>query len=174
MANTNQQLKHDNKMMQSNIKGYKSQLVDTIVENAPTHKVEPALLKPNEVAQSANTDTGRQQHLRQTLKYLTDTVTKVLRRIKIDALSFINQITETLTTTTDNQPPKHLQSAKIDPSTIQASKHPFDYKKELQLENDPIIKLKKAILMANNEQLQKANDQTKQSLNKQADNEWEF
>lgn len=94
-------------MMQSNIKGYKSQLVDTIVENAPTHKVEPALLKPNEVAQPANTDTGRQQHLRQTLKYLTDTVTKVLRRIKIDALSFINQ------------PPKHLQSAKIDPSTIQ-------------------------------------------------------
>ncbi|WCL70511.1 hypothetical protein MWLp12_pA0026 (plasmid) [Lactiplantibacillus plantarum] len=162
MANTNQQLKHDNKMMQSNIKGYKSQLVDTIVENAPTHKVEPALLKPNEVAQPANTDTGRQQHLRQTLKYLTDTVTKVLRRIKIDALSFINQ------------PPKHLQSAKIDPSTIQASKHPFDYKKELQLENNPIIKLKKAILMANNEQLQKANDQTKQSLNKQADNEWEF
>ena len=51
-------------MMQSNIKGYKSQLADTIVENAPTHKVEPALLKPNEVAQSANTDTGRQQHLR--------------------------------------------------------------------------------------------------------------
>lgn len=55
-------------MMQSNIKGYKSKLVDTIVENAPTHKVEPALLKPNEVAQPANTDTGRQQHLRQTLK----------------------------------------------------------------------------------------------------------
>lgn len=173
LEDTNQQLQDDNQMMQSNINGYKSQLVDTIAENDPNHKVEQLLLHPNEQAEAVATPTGRQQHLRQTLKYLTDTVTKVLHKIKTDALSFINQITKTLTTPTENQPPKQLHNHYLVLSSIKASKHPVNHQKERQLQKDPIIKLKRAILMANNEQLQKANKQTKQSLNKQVDNEWE-
>lgn len=40
--------------------------------------------------------------------------------------------------------------------------------------NDPIIKLKKAILFATNDQLQKTSQQTKQSLKKQAEDEYEL
>lgn len=40
--------------------------------------------------------------------------------------------------------------------------------------NDPIIKLKRAVLTATTEQLQKANEQTKKSLKQQVDNEWEL
>lgn len=167
LTNQNQQLQTTNQTIQNQIDGYKNQLIDTIVENDPTHKVEQPLLRPNEVAQEIKTDTGRQQHFRQTLKYLMDTTTKVLRKIKDKATDFINQIAQTLTTPTDNQQPKHLESRYLDISTIRPSKHPFNYKREQQLQNDPIIKLKRAILMANNEQLQKANQITKQSLNKQ-------
>ena len=40
--------------------------------------------------------------------------------------------------------------------------------------NDPIIKLKKAILFATNAQLQKAKQQTNQSLKKQAEDGYEL
>lgn len=56
------------------------------------------------------------------------------------------------------------------------SKHPIDHIKEQTLQNDPIIKLKKNILVASQEQLQQVTKQTKQSLQKQIfkkDNEWE-
>lgn len=63
--------------------------------------------------------------------------------------------------------PDHLHSAYIDPNTIQASIHPFSHLKEEQLENNPVLKLKKAILIANTEQLQRTNQQLKNNINKQ-------
>lgn len=171
-----QQLQNDNQIMQKQINGYKNQLVDTIAENAPEHKVESSLLKPNETAQPVISDTGRQQHLRQTLKYLMDTTTKVLQKIKTEATNFINQITQALTQPTQNQQsnPTSQHSPSLDLSNIKSSDKPFDYRKEQKLMNDPIIKLKKAILFATNDQLQKTSQQTKQSLKKQAEDEYEL
>lgn len=183
LTNTNQQLnkqkqqlQNDNQIMQKQINGYKNQLVDTIAENAPEHKVESSLLKPNETAQPVISDTGRQQHLRQTLKYLMDTTTKVLQKIKTEATNFINQITQALTQPTQNQQsnPTSQHSPSLDLSNIKSSDKPFDYRKEQKLMNDPIIKLKKAILFATNDQLQKTSQQTKQSLKKQAEDEYEL
>ena len=169
LSNQNQQLQNDNQIMQKQINGYKNQLVDTIAENAPEHKVESSLLKPNETAQPVISDTGRQQHLRQTLKYLMDTTTKVLQKIKTEATNFINQITQTLTQPTQNQQsnPAPQHSAYLDPSSIERSDKPFDHRKELKLMNDPAIKLKKAILLATNEQLQRTNQQLKNNITKQ-------
>jgi hypothetical protein len=174
----NTQLNHDNTIMQNTIDGYKNQLVDTIAENDPQHKVTQQLLHENETAEPIITKTGRQQHFRQTLKYLTDEATKALQKVKTTAMNFINKITRTLLTPTSPKSltPQHLQSRQLDLSkAVRASNHPMDYKKEKQLANDPIIKLQKAILMANTEQLQKANQQTKKALNKQVknENEWE-
>ena len=173
----NQQLQATNKTVQNQIDGYKNQLINTIVENDPTHKVEQPLLQPNEAAQEIQTDTGRQQHFRQTLKYLMDTATKSLQKIKNKATEFIKQVTKTLTTPStkeSNQPISNLHSAQLDTNSIQPSKHPFDYHKERQLENDPIIKLKKAILLANSQQLQKADKQIKNSITKQIDEDYQF
>lgn len=39
--------------------------------------------------------------------------------------------------------------------------------------NDPIIKLKRALLSATTDQLQKVNEQTKKSIKQQIDDEWE-
>ena len=176
LSNQNQQLQNDNQIMQKQINGYKNQLVDTIAENAPEHKVESSLLKPNETAQPVISDTGRQQHLRQTLKYLMDTTTKVLQKIKTEATNFINQITQTLTQPTQNQQsnPTPQHNAHLDTSSIKESDKPFDHRKEQKLMNDPIIKLKKAILFATNDQLQKTSQQTKQSLKKQTEDEYEL
>ena len=162
--------------MQKQINGYKNQLVDTIAENAPEHKVESSLLKPNETAQPVISDTGRQQHLRQTLKYLMDTTTKVLQKIKTEATNFINQITQTLTQPTQNQQsnPAPQHSAYLDPSSIERSDKPFDHRKELKLMNDPAIKLKKAILLATNEQLQRTNQQLKTNIIKQLGQDNDF
>lgn len=38
--------------------------------------------------------------------------------------------------------------------------------------NDPIIKLKRAVLTATTDQLQKANEKTKKSIKQQFDDEW--
>lgn len=172
----NTQLKQKNQIMLNNINGYKNQLVDTITENAPSHKVEQPLLQPNEIAQPVNTDTGRQQHLRQTLKYLMDTTTKVLQKVKTEALDFIKQVTQTLLQPTKSQKDKPIPqySARIDPSSVQKSNKPLDYRKEQQLINDPIIQLKKALLLANNEQLHKTDKQIKQSISKPVDDEPQF
>lgn len=177
LTDQNQQLQTTNKIVQNQIDGYKNQLIDTIAENDPTHKVEQTFLQPNEVAQEVQTDTGRQQHFRQTLKYLMDTATKSLQKIKNEAIEFIKQVTKTLTTPSAkelNQSTSNLHSAKLDTNSIRPSKHPFDYHKEQQLENDPIIKLKKAILLANNQQLQQANKQIKKSTTKQIDDDYQF
>ena len=177
LTTQNQQLQATKKTVQNQIDGYKNQLINTIVENDPTHKVEQPLLQPNEVAQEIQTDTGRQQHFRQTLKYLMDTATKSLQKIKNKATEFIKQVTKTLTTPStkeSNQPISNLHSAQLDTNSIRPSKHPFDHHKERQLENDPIIKLKKAILLANSQQLQQADKQIKNSITKQIDDDYQF
>ncbi|WP_316250194.1 coiled-coil domain-containing protein [Limosilactobacillus reuteri] len=178
LNNQNQQFQNDNQIIQKQINGYKNQLVDTIAENAPEHKVESSLLKPNETAQPVISDTGRQQHLRQTLKYLMDTTTKVLQKIKTEATNFINQITQTLTQPHQDQQstiiPTPQHSPYLDLLNIKSSDKPFNHRTEKKLMNDPGIKLKKAILFATNAQLQKTSQQTKQSLKKQAEDEYEL
>ena len=57
-------------------------------------------------------------------------------------------------------------------SKIQASLHKPNTQKEIQLMNDPIIKLKRAVLTATTDQLQKANEKTKKSIKQQFDDEW--
>ena len=105
-----------------------------------------------------------------------DTTTKVLQKIKTEATNFINQITQTLTQPTQNQQsnPTSQHSPSLDISNIKSSDKPFDYRKEQKLMNDPGIKLKKAILFATNAQLQKAKQQTNQSLKKQAEDGYEL
>ena len=105
-----------------------------------------------------------------------DTTTKVLQKIKTEATNFINQITQTLTQPTQNQQsnPTPQYNAHLDTSSIKESDKPFDHRKEQKLMNDPIIKLKKAILFATNDQLQKTSQQTKQSLKKQTEDEYEL
>lgn len=50
------------------------------------------------------TNTGRQQHFRQTIKYLMDTAVKVLQKLKTKALDIIDQTTRLLTPpTTSNK-----------------------------------------------------------------------
>ena len=160
--------------MKNNIYNYKNQLVDTIAEHEPNHKVEQQLLKPNELPEAVSTSNGRQQHLRQTLKYLLDVTTQVLQKIKTTATNFINQVTKTLLPPINPQKPTQLQNSYVDFSSIQASTQKPNAQKEIRLMNDPIIKLKRAVLTATTEQLQKANEQTKKSLKQQVDNEWEL
>ena len=161
LSTTNQQLTAQNQQLQNQINDYKKQLVDTIAENAPEHKIKPSLLKPNEKAKAVSTDTGRQQHLRQPLKYLMDTVTEVLQKVKTEATKFIDHVVKILIAPNGNQSPKNLQSRKLDLSSITASDKPIDHLKEKQLQNDPAVKLKKAILSANNEKTQKVKQQVK-------------
>lgn len=170
----NTQLQHNQQIMKNNIYNYKNQLVDTIAEHEPNHKVEQQLLKPNELPEAVSTSNGRQQHLRQTLKYLLDVTTQVLQKIKTTATNFINQVTKTLLPPINPQKPTQLQNSYVDFSSIQASTQKPNAQKEIRLMNDPIIKLKRAVLTATTEQLQKANEQTKKSLKQQVDNEWEL
>ena len=85
-----------------------------------------------------------------------------------------NKISTTPSTKESNQPISNLHSAQLDTNSIRPSKHPFDHHKERQLENDPIIKLKKAILLANSQQLQQADKQIKNSITKQIDDDYQF
>src|SRR5699024_8824241 len=149
LTTQNQQLQNENTTVQNQINDYRNQLVDTIAENAPEHKVGSSLLKPNEKAQAVITNTGRQQHLRQPLKYLMDTVTEVLQKVKTEATKFIDHVVKILIAPNGDQSPKNLQSRELDPSSITASDKPIDHLKEKQLQNDPAVKLKKAILSAN-------------------------
>lgn len=174
LTTQNQQLQNENTTVQNQINDYKNQLVDTIAENAPEHRVDSSLLKPNEKAQAVITNTGRQQHLRQPLKYLMDTVTEVLQKVKTEATKFIDHVVKILIAPNGNQSPKNLQSREIDPSSITASDKPIDHLKEKQLQNDPAVKLKKAILSANSEQLQKVDQQVKQSLKQQVEDDIEY
>ena len=174
LTTQNQQLQNENTTVQNQINDYKNQLVDTIAENAPEHKVDSSLLKPNEKAQAVITNTGRQQHLRQPLKYLMDTVTEVLQKVKTEATKFIDHVVKILIAPNGDQSPKNLQNRELDPSSITASDKPIDHLKEKQLQNDPAVKLKKAILSANSEQLQKVDQQVKQSLKQQVEDDIEY
>lgn len=174
LTKQNTQLQHNQQIMKNNIYNYKNQLVDTIAEHEPNHKVEQQLLKPNELPEAVSTSNGRQQHLRQPLKYLLNVTTQVLQKIKTTATNFINQVTKTLLPPINPQKPTQLQTGYVDFSSIQASTQKPNAKKEIQLMNDPIIKLKRAVLTATTDQLQKANEQTKKSLKQQVNNEWEL
>ena len=107
-----------------------------------------------------------------------DTTTKVLQKIKTEATNFINQITQTLTQPHQDQQstiiPTPQHSPYLDLLNIKSSDKPFNHRTEKKLMNDPGIKLKKAILFATNDQLQKTSQQTKQSLKKQAKDEYEL
>lgn len=173
LTNQNAQLQNEQQIMKNNIYNYKNQLVDTITEHDPNHKVEQQLLKPNELPEAINTTNGRQQHLRQPLKYLLDVTTQVLQKIKTTATNFINQVTKSLLPPINPKKPTQLQSSYVDFSKIQASSHKPNAQKEIQLMNDPIIKLKRALLSATTDQLQKTKEQTQKSLKQQVDDEWE-
>ena len=173
LTRQNTQLQQSQQLMKNNINGYKNQLVDTITEHDPNHKVEQQLLKPNEVPEAVITTNGRQQHLRQPLKYLIDVTTQVLQKIKTTATNFINQVTKSLLPPVNPKKPIQLQSSYVDFSKIQASLHKPNAQKEIQLMNDPIIKLKRALLSATTDQLQKTKEQTQKSLKQQVDDEWE-
>ena len=172
LTKQNAQLQHYQQIMKNNIYNYKNQLVDTITEHDPNHKVEQQLLKPNELPEAVSTTNGRQQHLRQPLKYLLDVTTQVLQKIKTTATNFINQVTKSLLPPINPKKPTQLQSSYVDFSKIQASSHKPNAQKEIQLMNDPIIKLKRALLSATTDQLQKTKEQTRKSLKQQFDDEW--
>ncbi len=174
LTTQNQQLQNENTTMQTQIDDYKDQLVDTIAKNAPEHKVDSSLLKPNEKAQAVITKTGRQQHLRQSLKYLMNTATEVLQKVKTEATKFIDQVVKILMAPDTNQSPQNLQSRKIDTSSITASTRRVDHIKEKQLQNNPAVKLKQAILSANDEQRRKIDQQVKQSLKQQVEDDIEY
>lgn len=173
LTRQNTQLQQSQQLMKNNINGYKNQLVDMITEHDPNHKVEQQLLKPNEVPEAVITTNGRQQHLRQPLKYLIDVTTQVLQKIKTTATNFINQVTKSLLPPVNPKKPIQLQSSYVDFSKIQASLHKPNAQKEIQLMNDPIIKLKRALLSVTTDQLQKTKEQTQKSLKQQVDDEWE-
>ena len=139
--------------MKNKIYNYKNQLIDTIAEHDPNHKVEQQLLKPNELPEAVNTTNGRQQHPRQPLKYLLDVTTQVLQKIKTTATNFINQVTKSLLPPVNPKKTTQLQNGYVDFSKIQASLHKPNAQKEIQLMNDPIIKLKRALLSATTDQL---------------------
>lgn len=174
LTTQNQQLQNENTTMQTQIDDYKDQLVDTIAKNAPEHKVESSLLKPNEKAQAVINKTGRQQHLRQSLKYLMNTATEVLQKVKTEATKFIDHVVKILMAPDTNQSPQNLQSRKIDTSSITASTRKVDHIKEKQLQNNPAVKLKQAILSANDEQRRKIDQQVKQSLKQQVEDDIEY
>ena len=110
LTKQNTQLQHNQQIIKNNIYNYKNQLVDTIAEHDPNHKVEQQLLKPNELPKAVSTSKGRQQHLRQLLKYLLDVTTQVLQKIKTTATNFINQVTKTLLPPINPKKPTQLQN----------------------------------------------------------------
>ena len=98
---------------------------------------------------------------------------KYSKKVKTTATNFINQVTKTLLPPINLQKPTQLQNGYVDFSKIQVSSHKPNVQKEIQLINDPIIKLKRALLSATSDQLQKVNEQTKKSTKQQIDDEWE-
>src|SRR5699024_10589784 len=96
LQRTNRKLIAYNQTLTNEITEYKTQLIDTITENEPTHKVEQSRLQSGEVAEEVQTYTGRQQHQRQPLKYLINTVKKILQHLKQDTETFINDVTRIL------------------------------------------------------------------------------
>lgn len=82
-------------------------------------------------------------------------------------------VTKTLLPPINPQKPTQLQNGYVDFLKIQVSSHKPNVQKEIQLINDPIIKLKRALLSATSDQLQKVNEQTKKSTKQQIDDEWE-
>src|SRR5699024_12498347 len=100
------QLTTSNQAIQDNMNSYKNQLVDSIAQNDPSHPVEQSLLNNNERPQPVNTDPGRQQHLKQNIKYLIKVVAKAVQQAKEESFKLVDRITNTLTTQTNLNQPK--------------------------------------------------------------------
>lgn len=166
LQSTNRKLITDNQTLTNEITEYKTQLIDTITENEPTHKVEQSRLQSGEVAEEVQTYTGRQQHQRQPLKYLINTVKKILQHLKQDTETFINDATRILQPQKPITANTKLESHYLDPDSIRPTKHPFNAQEEKRLMNNPAMKLKKAILQATQEQLQQAQQHIGHSIQK--------
>lgn len=157
----------------------KNQLIDTLVENDPEHVVDKKLLKPNETPQQVKTLVGRQQHQRQTIKYLADVVKKSFEKVKERAEQVVNKFVKSLY---DNDglstDPNSVEYAKQHSSyilvgTIEQSKSKFDHKREVALMNDPMVKLKKALAIVSDDAIKKSQQQLFTSYkDKQDENVW--
>lgn len=157
----------------------KNQLIDTLVENDSEHVVDKKLLKPNETPQQVKTLVGRQQHQRQTIKYLADVVKKSFEKVKERAEQVVNKFVKSLY---DNDglstDPNSVEYAKQHGSyilvgTIEQSKSKFDHKHELALMNDPMVKLKKALAIVSDDAIKKSQQQLFTSYkDKQDENVW--
>lgn len=153
-----QRLRQQKKELDEQNEGMKFQLVDTIRENDPQHKVEKALLKKGEIPQEVRTEVGRQQHKRQTVKYLFDIAKESLQKVKQRALAVVDNFVNDLSSSElekANQLGNHMLIG-----SISRSEHPTSAKRERELMNDPTLKVRKALAMASNEQIK----QTKQKM----------
>lgn len=148
----------------------KNSLIDVISENDPEHCVEKQFLKPNETPQQVNTDIGRQQHRRQNLKYLFDTAKKSMEKVKNKAMEVVDKfVKDLLPPETEVQKANRLGSY-ILVGTISRSNYQFDAKREIQLMNDPAVRVKKALAMASNDQINKAKQRMLGTSSKSKDN----
>lgn len=137
----------------------KNSLVDEIREYDPEHCVEAWLLNEGEKPQQVKTDVGRQQHRRQSIKYLFDTakqaVEKSFTNAKDRAMAVVDKFVKDLIPETESQKANRLGSH-ILMGTISRSNNRIDAndaKREIKLMNDPAIRVKKALAMASSEQI---------------------
>lgn len=140
----------------------KNSLVDEIREYDPEHCVEARLLNEGEKPRQVKTDVGRQQHRRQNIKYLFDTAKQVVEKSFTDAkdraMAVVDKFVKDLIPETESQKANRLGSH-ILMGTISRSNNRIDAndaKREIQLMNDPAVRVKKALAMASNDQINKA------------------
>lgn len=140
----------------------KNSLVDEIREYDPEHCVEARLLNEGEKPRQVKTDVGRQQHRRQNIKYLFDTAKQVVEKsftnAKDRAMAVVDKFVKDLIPETESQKANRLGSH-ILMGTISRSNNRIDAndaKREIQLMNDPAVRVKKALAMASNDQINKA------------------
>lgn len=153
-----QREKQHEQEIERTVNGAKNQLIDTLVENDPEHVVDSRLLKPNEKPWQVKTDLGRQQHKRQSIKYLTDAVKRSFEKVKEQAKQVVNDFVNDLynnDTGRDNQNVNKRGSYML-VGTVGPSEHPVNSKKEHALLNDPLWKLKKALLTVSDEAIRKS------------------
>lgn len=153
-----QREKQHEQEIERTVNGAKNQLIDTLVENDPEHVVDSRLLKPNEKPWQVKTDLGRQQHKRQSIKYLTDAVKRSFEKVKEQAKQVVNDFVNDLynnDTGRDNQNINKRGSYML-VGTVGPSEHPVNSKKEHALLNDPLWKLKKALLTVSDEAIRKS------------------
>lgn len=156
-------LRQREKQQKNEIEGAKNQLIDTLIENDPTHLVDQRLLKKNELPQQVKTTIGRQQHKRQTIKYLADSVKKSLDKVAKQLLDkvvnpFVNDLMGLSGNHNQDEIAKaqRLGSCELVINSIKPTKHPTSAKYEKELMNDPVMKVRKALVMASDNQIKQA------------------